>query len=105
METLKNIVYILTFIGVPSLITSAGFCWRACRKFSTKLDILMNAVQKQMRRDLMNDYHKFIKQGWISDDDLEEWESGYQAYHNLGVNGIMDSKREELMRLPNENPN
>lgn len=105
METFKNIVCILAFIGVPSLITSAGFCWRSCKMFSDKIDILMNAVQKQMRRDLMNDYHKYIKQGWVSDDDLEEWESAYQAYHNLGVNGIMDSKREELMRLPNENPN
>ena len=102
IDTLKNIVYVLTVIGVPSLITSAGFCWRACHKFSHKLDILMNAVQKQMRESLMEKYHFFMKQGWIADDDLQEWEASYQAYHALSVNGIMDSKREDLLRLPNE---
>ena len=105
MDLFRNIVYILTVIGVPSLITSAGLCWKACRRFSTKIDILMNAVQKQMRESLMNKYHFYMKQGWITDDDLIEWEASYQAYHSLAINGIMDSKRDDLMRLPNEKPN
>lgn len=29
----------------------------------------------------------------------------YQAYHSLGENGILDSRRAELLKLPNRKPN
>lgn len=99
MEELRNIVNILALIGVPSLCTCAAFFLRACTKFSHKIDVLMNAQQKQMRRDLTLDYHKYMEQGFIDDDDLDMWEASYQAYHSLGINGVMDSRREDLIKL------
>lgn len=99
MENLRNIVNILALIGVPSLCACATFFVKACIKFSRKIDILMNAQQKQMRRELTQDYHMYMAQGYIDDDDLDMWEASYQAYHSLGVNGIMDSRREELIHL------
>ena len=99
MEELRNIVNILALIGVPSLCTCAAFFVRACVKFSHKIDVLMNAQQKQMRRDLTLDYHRYMDQGNIDDDDLDMWEASYQAYHSLGVNGIMDSRRDDLIKL------
>ena len=99
MEELRNIVNILALIGVPSLCTCAAFFVRACLKFSHKIDVLMNAQQKQMRRDLTQDYHEYMNQGFIEDDDLDLWEAQYQAYHSLGVNGIMDSRRDDLIKL------
>lgn len=99
MEELRNIVNILALIGVPSLCTCAAFFVRACVKFSHKIDVLMNAQQKQMRRDLTLDYHRYMGEGHIDDDDLDMWEASYQAYHSLGVNGIMDSRRDDLIKL------
>lgn len=99
MESLRNIVNILALIGVPSLCTCALFFVKACIKFSNKIDVLMNAQQKQMRRDLTQDYHKYMAQGFIDDDDLDMWEAQYQAYHSLGINGVMDSRREDLIHL------
>jgi hypothetical protein len=99
MEVLRNIVNILALIGVPSLCTCAVFFVKACIKFSNKIDVLMNAVQKQMRRELTIDYHRYMENGCIDDDDLDMWEASYQAYHSLGVNGIMDSRREDLIKL------
>ena len=69
------------------------------------MHILMDAQQKQMRRDLTLDYHKYMEQGYIDDDDLDMWEAAYQAYHALGVNGIMDSRRDNLIRLNSEGGN
>lgn len=103
MNEIKEIVNIMALIGVPSLFACSLYFIRACMKFSQKMDILMNAVQKQMRRDLTNDYHKYMAEGKIDDDDLDAWIEGYDAYHALGQNGVMDSRRDDLIRLNSKN--
>lgn len=99
MEELRAVASIMAVLGVPTLFGLATFFVKACMKFSNKIDVLMNAQQKQMRRDLTQDYHKYMDQGFIDDDDLDMWEASYQAYHSLGVNGVMDSRREDLIKL------
>jgi len=98
--TLGTFSTIVSIIGIPSLITLFKMMYNA----NHRIKILMVAQQKQMRRDLMEDYHRYKEQGWISDDDLETFEEGYQAYHSLGKNGVMDAKRDELLALPNTAP-
>jgi hypothetical protein len=99
MEEIRNIVNLLALFGVPSLCACAVYFAKACIKFGKKQDILANAIQKMMRRDLTQDYHKYMNQGYIEDDDLDMWEASYQAYHALGINGVMDSRREDLIHL------
>ena len=99
MLEIRNIASIMALFGVPSLFALASYFVRACVKFSKKIDILMNAQQKQMRRELTIDYHKYIEEGHIDDDDLDMWEASYQAYHSLGKNGIMDDRRNRLIEL------
>ena len=99
MEELRVIVNVLALIGIPSLFTCSVYFAKACVKFSKKIDILMNAQQKQMRRELTMDYHKYMDAGHVDDDDLDMWEQSYQAYHALGENGIMDSRRADLIHL------
>ncbi len=98
-EELRVIASVMALIGVPSLFSCSVYFARACVKFSRKVDILMNAQQKQMRRELTLDYHKYMAEGKIDDDDLDMWEASYQAYHELGKNGIMDSRRADLIKL------
>lgn len=99
MEELRNIVSFMALLGIPSLTACAVYFAKACIKFSKKTDILMNAVQKMMRRDLTQDYHRYVSQGYIEDDDLDMWMASYEAYHSLGINGVMDSRREDLLKL------
>lgn len=99
MEEIRNIVNMLALFGVPSLCACAVYFAKACIKFSKKMDILMNAVQKQMRRELTMDYHKYMDAGQIDDDDLDLWMSSYASYHDLGRNGIMDSHKDDLIEL------
>lgn len=99
MEEIRNIVNLLALFGVPSLCACAGYFAKACIKFNKKQDILMNALQKMMRRDLTQDYHKYMNQGYIEDDDLDMWNQAYLAYHELGQNGIMDARRADLIKL------
>ena len=99
MESLRNIVNILALLGVPSLCACAAYFAKACISFGKKQDILANAIQKMMRRDLTLDYHKYMNQGYIDDDDLDLWMAGYEAYHGLGINGVMDSRKDDLIKL------
>ena len=99
MDEVRNVASAMAIFGVPSLFALATYFVKACIKFSKKIDILMNAQQKQMRRELTIDYHKYMEEGKIDDDDLDMWEASYQAYHSLGKNGIMDSRRQELIKL------
>lgn len=102
MEELRTVVNIMALLGIPSLFACSAYFAKACVKFSRKIDTLISAQQKQMRRDLMSDYHKYMGQGYITDEDLDTWEAAYQAYHNLGLNGILDTRRDDLFELPNE---
>ena len=99
MEELRNIINIMALIGIPSLFACSAYFIKACIKFSKKIDILMSAVQKQMRRELTQDYHRYMDEGHIDDDDLELWMAGYKSYHELGQNGIMDKRAADLIDL------
>lgn len=99
---LVMIVSIMGMIGIPSLFVIASGCVRFCIKHAKQINILMKAQQEQMKSELFEKYKKYMKQGWIDLEDLEVFESSYQAYHALGKNGVMDSKRDELLRLPNQ---
>lgn len=99
MDEVRNIASAMAIFGVPSLFALATYFVKACIKFSKKIDILMNAQQKQMRRELTIDFRKYVEQGYIEDDDLDMWEASYQAYHALGKNGIMDDRRQRLIAL------
>jgi hypothetical protein len=99
MNELRNIVNLMALIGIPSLFAIAGWFVKACFAFSHKIDILMNAQQKQMRRELTQDYHKYIDAGYIDDDDLDLWVESYKAYHELGQNGVMDKRKDDLIEL------
>lgn len=99
MSELRNIVNLMALVGIPSLFACAAYFVKACMKFSKKIDTLMNAVQKQMRRELTQDYHKHMDAGHIDDDDLDLWMSNFDAYHSLGANGVMDSRRSDLIDL------
>ena len=68
-------------------------------QYSSQIKVLMNAQQAQMRSQLLKDYYTYTKRGYVLESELEDWESQYQAYHSLGANGILDSRRDALMKL------
>lgn len=98
---IKQIVDVMALIGIPSIFTLSITCIRLCLKYANQINILMKSQQAQMRTKLLELYNKYIEQGWISDEDLQDWENQYQAYHSLGKNGILDARRQQLLSLPN----
>lgn len=101
MEKVSLLSTLMGMIGFPSVFAIAVWCLKECKKRFVQIQILMKAQQAQMRNQLLNQYHIYIQQGWISEEELEDWENQYQAYHSLGKNGVLDSRRESLFKLPN----
>ena len=90
----------LGILGIPSIFTMTVWCIKSCIRYTRQLKVLAKAQQAQMRSQLLEQYHSYIKDGYISEEHMEDWENQYQAYHCLGENGILDSRRETLMKLP-----
>lgn len=97
-----GIFHYMTMLGVPTVFAMVCALGKMLWTQGKKISVLMAAQQAQMRRDLMEDYYTFMELGKISARDMDTWEAQYQAYHALGVNGVLDARRDELFRLPTE---
>ena len=70
---------------------------------SNDVQLLKKGVQVTCRNDLEDLYDKVEKDGYCSKDDKNRFGATYEAYHNLGKNGIMDSKFTKIASM-NERP-
>lgn len=90
-------------LGIPSVFAIVAYIAKIMLKLAKKITILMDAQQAQMRGQLLDKYHEYIKRGSITDMELTEWINQYNAYHSLGANGVLDKRKEELLNLPTQN--
>ena len=104
-SAVKEFVSWLGILGIPSIFTMTVWCIRSCMHYTKQLKVLAKAQQAQMRSQQLEQYHHYMDGGWISEEHMEDWENQYQAYHSLGENGVLDSRREALLKLPNSAPN
>lgn len=103
-ETIKEILSWLSILGVPSIFAMTAWCVKTCRVYSKQIKILFQSQQAQMRAQLLKDYKEYDKKGYILDIELKDWENQYQAYHQLGANGVLNDRYERLLQLPNDPP-
>ena len=101
-DSVKECVAWLGVLGIPSIFTMTCWCIKSCIHYTKQLKVLAKAQQAQMRSQLLEQYHFYMDDGWISEEHMEDWENQYKAYHSLGENGILDSRREQLLQLPNK---
>lgn len=104
-SALREFVAWCGVLGIPSIFAMTVWCIRSCIHYTKQLKVLAKAQQAQMRSQLLEQYHHYMDGGWISEEHMEDWENQYQAYHSLGENGVLDSRREALLKLPNSAPN
>lgn len=99
MDKILLVLNFLAVLGVPTIFAVVVALTKKVGKYSSQIKVLMNAQQAQMRSQLLKDYYTYTKRGYVLESELEDWESQYQAYHSLGANGILDSRRDVLMKL------
>lgn len=102
-SVVKEFITCMGMLGIPSIFAMAAYCIKSCIHYTNQLKILAKAQQAQMRSQLLRQYHMYMSAGWISEEHMEDWENQYQAYHSLGENGVLDSRREDLLKLKSRN--
>lgn len=65
---------------------------------------LKAGVQASNRADLQVLVDKAENQKWLSQYDKHRFYQLYQAYHNLGKNGVMDAYKDKVLALPDVPP-
>lgn len=73
-------------------------------EIKTDLGYVKKGVQVTCRNDLEELADKADKQNWLSRYDKDRFDSAYNAYHNLGKNGVMDATYRHVMELPESKP-
>ena len=70
-----------------------------------KTNLAQNAGLQAVLKDLLKiRYLEWLEKGYAPMDARDDLEKMYQAYHNLGRNGVMDSLRAKFLKLPICNP-
>ena len=70
------------------------------REEKKKQEAVMKGVQAMLRDRLLQGYRHYESKGYADYDDRSNMENMYNAYHNLGKNGIMDDMHEKFLTLP-----
>ena len=102
-EIIKLTLSVLEFLGIPALIFLAIKNLRDRKKTTkTKLNSLETGLQAQLRAQMINDYNYWQVKGYAPIYARESFENVYNAYHNLGANGVMDDIHNKFLALPLE---
>lgn len=64
------------------------------------MEKIKKGVQASNRADLEDLVAKADNQGWLSLYDKARFNQLYEAYHNLGKNGVMDASKDRVFSLP-----
>lgn len=99
-STMKEIASWLGMFGVPSIFALTCFCVRSIVSFFKQLKVLQEAQKAQMRGQLMDKYYQIKERGYIYQDEADEWNNQYEAYHELkGKNEVLEVRRSELLKM------
>lgn len=91
----------LMIIGFPTIfIACMRAIWVAVKKIDIENKALQKGVQALLRSKLYSLYNKYSEQRFAPLYAKENFKNMYEQYHNLGVNGVMDSLYDKFMDLP-----
>lgn len=64
--------------------------------------LMMAGLQAVLRDALLEKYKFYMHQEYIDSDDFANYENLYNRYHELGINGVMTVKYDDIKKLPRE---
>lgn len=96
---------ILCLLGIPSLFTIIGWIYKKIKVNDNETSAVKLGVQALLRSQMINDYNKWLDEGYAPIYARESFENCWQQYHNLGVNGVMDDIHAKFIALPTQKPN
>ena len=93
LETLFGLI--VTGLGV-----AVKWLHKKSKTEAQRQDAIEKGLQALLRSQMINDYNHYKDKGFAPIYAKDNFENVWKQYHNLGVNGVMDSIHEEFMTLP-----
>lgn len=93
LETLFGLI--VTGLGV-----AVKWLHKKSKTEAHRQDAIEKGLQALLRSQMINDYNHYKDKGFAPIYAKDNFENVWKQYHNLGVNGVMDSIHEEFMTLP-----
>lgn len=93
--------------GINLLVGAVlGYLAKKIRSINKKNEAVEAGMQAMLRDRMIQAYnHYYFDKGYMPIYAKESFENIYNAYHNLGVNGVMDDIKKKTMALPTDKPN
>ena len=79
--------------------------WQKIKNHKKEQDAIKLGLQSLLRGEITKSYYHYKEKGWIPLYALQSVEASYKNYEALGENGVMEKIYNELLSLPNINPN
>lgn len=80
-----------------------GYLAKKIRMINKKNEAVEAGMQAMLRDRMIQTYnHYYYDKGYCPIYAKQSFENVYNAYHNLGVNGVMDDIKKRVMALPME---
>lgn len=86
-------------LGFPTLFAAVACIAKKLVKVAGEIDIFKEAIQNQLRSDMIKDAKQYIADGNLTELELYDWQHRYESYHKLGKNGVMDAFNEKVINL------
>ena len=67
---------------------------------NTKIDLLIEGIKEMLKSELKILHKEYVDKGYISSEELDNFNHLYGVYHSLGGNGTGTRYHEEVCRLP-----
>lgn len=90
----------LTGLFVTALWRAGVRLFVTLREIIAKLDRLTEATQTTMRATLIHNAEKYFERGWITPEERASWCDMHDRYSALGANGLIETYRQKIDRLP-----
>ena len=81
-----------------------AFCVWLAKKIFRKQKATDEGLQSLLRAELIRTYEKSVDRGFCPIYSKDAFEHCYQAYHELGGNGVVDEIHNTVMELPTSKP-
>lgn len=97
---MKDILFQTYIIALPIILTSVlGYVVWLLKQQKKDRDANSKGTMLLLRVQLIEYHHEWTERGYITKHGLENFIEMYDAYHELGGNGMVTHLKEEIKRL------
>ena len=99
-----TLLEILGMFGVPTALFSGltAYIVAKFKKYAVEQQALKKGVQAMLRSQMIQMYNEYKAEKKAPVYVKDNFENVWNAYHNLGANGVMDQIHEEFMNFETE---